>query len=100
VADQAHPAQNEGAHDDFADIAFGGHKAAEVGPFHAYDPRTSSSASADQSLAVIEEIEFAGELPLAVDRDDLRLAPVAVLENFDGSLENEEKIYAALSSLE
>ena len=56
-------------------------------------------APTDQDLAVVEEIEFAGEIALPMDRDHLLLA-VGGVDDLDAALEDDEAVDASLAACE
>ena len=100
VLDEADAAQDEGAHDDLADVGLGGHQAAEVGPADAHHARRPGGAARDQDLAVVEEVHLAGELALAMHRDDAGRAMHVQVQDLDRSLQHQEEVDAALAAFE
>jgi hypothetical protein len=100
VADQPDTSQDEGAHDDLGDIGFSGDEAAKVRALDADGARIGAGAAADQDLAVVEQVQFAGELARAVGVNDRRLALAAESQDVDEAFEHQEEIDAALAALE
>ncbi|HEY0525043.1 MAG TPA: hypothetical protein VGD08_16735 [Stellaceae bacterium] len=109
-ADQHHPAmhvpneadapQDEGAHDDLADIRLAGDQPAEIGAPHAHDPAVDADAAGNEDLAIVEQVEFARELAVGVHREDVFRAVLVVVEDLDRALDHEEEIDASLAPLE
>ena len=62
VLEQADAPQDEGAHDDLGDVGLGGQQAAKLGAAGADHLSGRRHPTADQILAVAEQIELAGEL--------------------------------------
>ena len=100
VADQADAAQDERAHDDLADVGLGRDQAAEVGAAHAQQDAVLAGARADQHLALVEEVELAGELARAQDDEDLRRVVLVDVEDLDRSRDDDEEIDAAVAARE
>ena len=98
VADQADAAQDEGAHDDLADVRLAGDEAVEVRALHPHDARILAGAAAHQDGAVVEEVELAGELPRVVRGEDMRLPVLVQVENLYRAVEHEEEVDAALAA--
>jgi len=100
VPDEAEPAQDERAHDDLTDVRLARHQPPEVGALHPHHPAVGPGTAAHQYLPVVEEIQLAGELPLAMHGEDVRLAVGPEIEDLDGSLEQEEEVDAPVAALE
>ena len=100
VPDQADAAQDEGAHHDLADVGLVGDQPAELRPVHAHDPARHRGAAVHQDLAVVEEVELAGELALAMGVEHALGAVVVGLEDLDAAFEHEEEVDAALAARE
>ena len=62
--------------------------------------RRLAGARADQDLALVEEVELAGELARAQDDEDLRLVVLVDVEDLDRALEDEEEVDAAVAARE
>ena len=63
VADQPDPAQDERPHDDLADVRLAGDQAAKVGALDPNDPTVGAGAARNEDLAIVEQVQLAGELP-------------------------------------
>ncbi len=88
------------AHDDLADVRFRRHQPAELRSRDAHQAAVGGGASVHQDLAIVEEIELAGELAIALHREDPGAAAFVQLEDLDASLEDQEEVDAALAALE
>ncbi len=97
---QRDAAQDEGAHDDLADIGFGNDQPPEIGARHADHLGRPRCASADQDLAVVEQVELAGELARAMAVDDTFLAMIAMIDDLDLAGADEEEIDRAFAAME
>ena len=100
MADQADAAQDERAHDDLADVGLGRDEAAKVGALDAQQPARLAGARADEHLALVEEVELAGELARAQDDEDLRQVVLVDVEDLDRSLEDDEEVDVAVAARE
>ena len=100
VPDETDAAQDEGTHDDFADVGLADHQPAKVGALDPYHPAVRGRAARNQVLAIVEQIQLAGELTFALHHEDVGLAMLIEIENFDAALEHEEEIHAALAARE
>ena len=65
VPDEADPPQDEGPHDDLADVRLAGHQATKVGALDPDHPAVDAGSTGDQDLSIVEQVELAGELALA-----------------------------------
>ena len=100
MADDADAPQDEGAHDDLADIGLVRDQAAKIGAFDPNDPALLAGSARHEDLTIIEEIHLTRKLPGAVHREDARCALKVGLEDFDGAVKDEEEVDAALPTLE
>ena len=73
---------------------------AKVGARHPDHPAVDGGAAADQDLAVVEQVELAGELALAQHDEHVGRAVVVAIVDLDLALEHEEEVDAALPPLE
>jgi hypothetical protein len=62
--------------------------------------RRRAGAAGDQDLSLVELVELAAELSLAVRANDARRAVVGVVEDLDAAFQDEEEIDAALAPRE
>ncbi len=100
LADQGDAPQDEGAHDDLADIRLAGHQSPKLAVPDADDGAGAAHPSGDDHLAIVEHVQLTGELPGAHRREDLRNAMFVAVENFDHTVQDQEKIDTALSVFE
>ncbi|MFB6603351.1 hypothetical protein ACFCXR_28055 [Streptomyces noursei] len=77
MLDQAEAAQDERAHHGLVDVRFGGQQAAELRAVQAHHLSVLRHPAVHQALAVVEQVEFAGELVGIVHGDDLSGATAA-----------------------
>ncbi len=68
--------------------------------FYPDNQAIKAGAAAEQDLAVVEQVEFAGELPLGMHGEDVRLAVLVQVEDFDAAIHHEKEVNAALATLE
>ena len=99
VPDKPDPG-DEGAHDDFADVRLAGDQTTKIGALDPDYPAVDTGATRDQDLSIVEQVEFAGELALGMDREDVRLASGVEVEDLDVTLQHEEEVYASLTARE
>ena len=64
------------------------------------DAARLAGARAHQHLALVEEIELAGELALAQDDEDLRQVVLVDVEDLDRAFEDDEEVDAAVAARE
>ena len=69
VRDQLHPAQDEGAHDDLAQLAVGLHQRQQVLAIQLDHFTRCTDACPDQRAPAGEHVDLAGELARSMDRD-------------------------------
>ena len=63
-------------------------------------PAVGGGPAADQDLAVVEQVELAGELALAEHGEHVRRAVLIALVDLDLAFEHEKEVDAALPALE
>ena len=100
VPNEPDPPEDEGPHDDLADVRLAGHQATKIGALDPDYPAVDTGATRHQYLSTVEQVEFAGELALGMDREDVRLASGVEVEDLDVALEHEEEVDRALAALE
>ena len=100
VPNEPDPPEDEGPHDDLADVRLAGHQTTKVGALDPDYPAVHAGATRHQYLSIVEQVEFAGELALGMDREDVRLASGVEVEDLDVALEHEEEVDRALAALE
>jgi hypothetical protein len=67
VPDEPDPAENEGAHDDFADVRLAGDQTTKIGALDPDYPAVDAGSARHQDLSIVEQVELAGELALGMD---------------------------------
>ena len=65
-----------------------------------HSPSQAELDAIDQDLAVVEQVELARELPLAVGGEDVGPPVLVEVEDLDRALEHEEEVDAPLATLE
>jgi hypothetical protein len=98
--DQAHATQNEGAHDDLADVRLARNQLAETGRVHAHETGFHARASVDHDLAFAEEVDLTGELVGAMNHDGPRRAVLGGIVDLDRALDHEEIVDTAFATPE
>jgi hypothetical protein len=98
IAHQPHTAQDEGAHDDLADVRLGLDQPGEATARHTDDAAVLAGDAADQDLAIVEQVELAGELARAMDVDDALLAACARVRDLDRAFDDDEEVDAPLAA--
>jgi hypothetical protein len=100
VLHQPYPAQDEGSHDDLANVRLGLDHAWEHGSRHPDDPAFRTCVPAHQDFAIVEQVELAGELALAVEVDRLLASFGAAVGDLDRAFQHDEEVDAALAARE
>ncbi|MCB1885249.1 MAG: hypothetical protein KDG89_14835 [Geminicoccaceae bacterium] len=100
VDDEGGPPQDEGAHDDLADVLLRARHPAGLVPGQANDAAFLAGPSSDQDLALVEQVRLARELVLGGGRDDGGLAAVVQVVDLDVAVQDREELDAALPALE
>ena len=100
MPDQADATQDEGAHDDFADVRLGDDEAPEIGPLDPDDAAVLARPCADQDLAIVEQVELTGELVCPLGGEDGG-EPVGIgVEDLDRPFDDEEEVDTPFASAE
>ena len=97
VLDHADAAQDERAQDDLADIGFGADHPAESGARYADRSARFRRARPDQHLALVEQVELAGELVRAVRGDDDLVAMRVGLHHRHRAVGQQEEVDPAIA---
>ncbi len=100
MADDADASQNEGAHDDLADIGFAAHHAAERDRIEPGQTGRHGGFAADQDASRVEQVEFAAELTIPMGGENPLLPVRIVVEDLDRPVQDEIEVGAALPALE
>ncbi len=100
VRDQAGATQDEGPHDDLADVRLAGDQSSEVGAFDAGYAGGLGGAAGDQNLSVIEQVHLAGELTGALGSDDVLVAFGVVFKHLHRPVQHQEEVGSAFATLE
>lgn len=99
-ADQTHAPQDEGTHDDLADVRFRGHHAAKIIRVHAQYVAVHGHTRGRHHGAAVEHVHLAAELPRRVHREDIGLTVLVDIEDLDDAVQHKEEVDAALAALE
>ena len=90
VRDQLHAAQDEGAHDDLAQLAVGLHQRQQVLAIQLDHLARLAGTRPDERAAAREHLDLAGELTRSMDRDQ-RLGGAGWLDDLDLTFRDHEE---------
>ncbi len=99
LGDERHPAQDEGAHEDFAELEVPLHERVQMLAIDDDDRSVAERPAADEGAAGREHVDLARELPGAVHRD-LLLAALDRAHDLHGALDDHEEAGVLLPELE
>src|SRR6266850_5346261 len=99
VGDERHPPQDEGAHEDLAELEVPLHESAQMLAIDDDDRSVAESPAADEGAAGGQHVDLAREFPGTVDRD-LLLAAVERAHDLDGPFDDDEEAGVLLPRLE
>lgn len=99
VGDERHPAQDEGAHEDVAELEVPLHEGAQMLPIDDDDRAVADGPTADDRAARGQHVDLASELAGAVDDDGL-FAAVDRTHDRDGALNDHEEAGVLFPQLE
>ena len=96
--DDAKPAPDGGLHDQVGDVAFGPHEALQLDAGNPEQHAGGLGTTVHQRPARAEQIEFAGELPVAQGGNGPALPIVVVLVDLDDTLEHHKHVDLAVAA--
>src|SRR2546421_1184924 len=99
VGDERHPPQDEGAHEDFAELEVPLHQSAQMVAIDDDDRSVAESPAADEGAAGGQHVDLAREFPGTVDRD-LLFAAVERAHDLDGPFDDHEEAGVLFPELE
>jgi hypothetical protein len=99
MVQKPHPAQNEGPHEDLAEIRFRRHHAADVPVQDPDNPSLAQGSRGDEHGTRADVIQFTSELPGPMDGQGFLTAISARPGDRDFTLDHEKEIGAALAAV-